>query len=570
MNFSSSSPKRPGAIFAGIFSLALASVLLLCGAGSVPIQNLLPQGAMQGDLNAGGHSITNAATVAATGSITAPTITSTNFVGNGASLTNITLGGGAGGDLSGTFPNPTVAKFNGQSPGYYLAYGNLTGTPTLGSGVLSALGNAVGSLNGLVQLNAGGNLIFPGNITELLADTSGNLYSNLTAGSILKSGGGGLGNPIVAASVTGTGNIVQATSPTLVTPSIAKLANLTTNGFVKTTSGDGTLSIDTSTYVPTSTTVNGHALSGNVTVSASDIAGAAASGANADITSTTALNTITSASSTDLFLKGSGTGAALTLKNGSNGGILLTPNGTGSVGINAATPGPALLDIGGYGSPAVVNSSAFAFGAKQSYNGIFGCEVENSNTSTAADTRFAMVANDGSYVTFAIPGTGNTGGALLGMTRSSTAYLFQAAGTGGARDFAIGTAGARDLVFATNNSLKGRLYSSGGFYLGTSPSDSGAGNFQLEGNVIIGAAGKTMTIKSGSNALAGTVTLSSGAGTITSTAIDANTVIMFSLKTVSGTPGTSPPTALVLSGSATVTGLSTDNSIYNWAAIKVN
>jgi hypothetical protein len=73
----SSLSKRRGATLAGVFSLALSCVLLLCGAGSVPVENLLPQGAMQGDLNAGGHNLTNAATVSATnvvvsGSLTAP------------------------------------------------------------------------------------------------------------------------------------------------------------------------------------------------------------------------------------------------------------------------------------------------------------------------------------------------------------------------------------------------------------------------------------------------------------------------------------------------------------------
>ena len=57
--------KRRGATVAGVFSLALTSVLLLCGAGSVPVNNLLPQGTMQGDLDAGGHNLTNAATVTA-------------------------------------------------------------------------------------------------------------------------------------------------------------------------------------------------------------------------------------------------------------------------------------------------------------------------------------------------------------------------------------------------------------------------------------------------------------------------------------------------------------------------
>ncbi len=48
---------------------------------------------------------------------------------------------------------------------------------------------------------------------------------------------------------TGTGAFVLGTSPTITTPTIAKLANLTSNGFLKTSGGDGTLSVDTGTYV---------------------------------------------------------------------------------------------------------------------------------------------------------------------------------------------------------------------------------------------------------------------------------------------------------------------------------
>lgn len=78
--------KRPGATITGIFSLALSSVLLLCGAGSVPVNNLLPQGTMQGDLNAGGHGITNLATNSIMNSALQTNVTTQGNVFNGPGL----------------------------------------------------------------------------------------------------------------------------------------------------------------------------------------------------------------------------------------------------------------------------------------------------------------------------------------------------------------------------------------------------------------------------------------------------------------------------------------------------
>lgn len=78
-----------------------------------------------------------------------------------------------------------------------------------------------------------------------------------------------------------------------------------------------------------------------------------------------------------------------------------------------------------------------------------------------------------------------------------------------------------------------------------------------------------LKIASGANKLAGTVTLSAGVGTITSSLIDANTAIVLSLKTSSGTPGLLTPRTSVGTGSATVNGTVTDNSTYNWIGMKV-
>lgn len=122
-------------------------------------------------------------------------------------------------------------------------------TTTTGTGVLTALGVNVGSAGAFVTFNGA------------LGTPSSGTLTNAT-GLPISTGVSGLGTGIatflatpssanLAAAVTnetGSGALVFGTSPTLTTPTIGSIANLTTNGFVTTTSGNGTLVVDTAAY----------------------------------------------------------------------------------------------------------------------------------------------------------------------------------------------------------------------------------------------------------------------------------------------------------------------------------
>jgi len=205
ISFSSFS-KRPGATAAGIFSLALSSVLLLCGAG------LTPTGGLQkSDINANGFNLTNAATVSATnvivsGSFTAPTsftlpyarITGPPTLGSLAGLSPTGTASSStylrGDDTWTTFPpaytlpNATTSTLGGVRVGSGLSvssgtisanYGTTSGTVLQGNAIgatveawsasldalagatidptaLSAFQQAVNTDDGLLQLGTGG------------------------------------------------------------------------------------------------------------------------------------------------------------------------------------------------------------------------------------------------------------------------------------------------------------------------------------------------------------------------------------------------------------------------------
>jgi len=120
----------------------------------------------------------------------------------------------------------SLAAASGTNTIYYRSAASTWSPVTIGSNLTFS--------GGTLAATAGGG----GNVSSVGTPTNGQIAQWTSATTIQ-----GLSN-------TGTGNNVLATSPTIVTPTIAALANLTTNGFVKTSGGSGTLSVDTTAYQP--------------------------------------------------------------------------------------------------------------------------------------------------------------------------------------------------------------------------------------------------------------------------------------------------------------------------------
>jgi lysophospholipase L1-like esterase len=94
------------------------------------------------------------------------------------------------------------------------------------------------------------------------------------------------------------------------------------------------------------------------------------------------------------------------------------------------------------------------------------------------------------------------------------------------------------------------------------------------GSITTETIGKTVGIKSGTNALSGTFTANGATPVaVATTAWDANCVAVITLKTIGGTVTSQPFVSSVTAGAGTgfsVTSAAGDTSTYNWVALKVN
>jgi hypothetical protein len=146
------------------------------------------------------------------------------------------------------------------------AFSNLSGTATTGQlptlPTYAAVGNdfvasGASAAHGLVPTpgtTAGATRFLREDATWMVPAGGGNV-SNVGTPTNLQIAQWTSATTIQGLATTGTGNAVLATSPTITTPTIAALPNLSSNGFVKTGGGTGTLSIDTSTYLTANQTI---------------------------------------------------------------------------------------------------------------------------------------------------------------------------------------------------------------------------------------------------------------------------------------------------------------------------
>lgn len=152
--------------------------------------------------------------------------------------------------------------------------------------------------------------------------------------------------------------------------------------------------------------------------------------------------------------------------------------------------------------------------------------------------------------------TGSNRLSLRADTAGANALAFNVGGTAGVDN-------ARYLGDGTQN-----------FGDGTNPRDTTWGRIgaaqigSADSDIVANLAGKTLKVKSGTNAKAGTATLSGGTVTVSTTAVTANSIVAVSTKTVGGTPGALFVNAITAGTSFVIKSTSgTDTSVVNWIII---
>ncbi len=319
-------------------------------------------------------------TTPTTGTVTAVSVASANgFAGtsSGGATPILTLSTTITGILSGNGTSISAASTTG-SGAVVLATSPTLVTPNLGTPSTLVGTNITGTAAGLTAGNVTTNANMTGAITSVGNATSLGSFTTSALNTALSD------NDV--ATLAGSETL---TNKTLTSPTIAKIGNLTTNGFVKTSGSDGTLSIDTNTYLTSSTGVS------SITGTANQVIASAATGAVTlstpqDIATTSTPTfaglTVTSSNTTQ-----STTSSALVL----NANSLTT--GTGFYAASSSLTGGKLVDLQVSGTAAAASQTALNIlttGATAT-NAIttYGAQISNTHTNATSGTNVGLLLN---------------------------------------------------------------------------------------------------------------------------------------------------------------------------------
>lgn len=360
--------------------------------------------------------------------------------------------------------------------------------------------------------------------------------------------------------------------------------------------------------VATTRTVNGHALSANVSVTASDL--------SLGSVENTALSTWAGSTNlTTLGTIGTGTWNATAIADGKVASALTgkTYNGltitssTGTLTIAAAKTATVnnTLTLAGTDSTTMTfpgtsatiarTDAAQAFTGTQTFSGTIDVPTLTSASSiTGGAGNMTITSGTGNSRTMILKTTTSGGTATTALTLGADQSATFAAGATfngnvglpsgtGTLTAGVLTANGTGGVKIISGSLGCNIWPASGDTLEiVNRAEGGDGNLQCFnlrpfGDVVCGTAGKGLQLKSGTGARAGNATLVGGTVTVTNTTVTANSIIYCGRKTAGGTLGQSLSYTLSAGTSFTITSVDAtgvlsalDTSVVSFIIVELN